>query len=127
SVRSLITFATLFTWGTALYMSNGMLLTRAMALATVWGLVGMGSVALILYLLPKLAHTGTTDIHSCVGLQGTVYLDIPEGGIGEIRVMVSNIVTYIKARAVGGAALKSGVPVKVRRILDATVVEVESN
>lgn len=125
SVRSLITFATLFSWGTALYMSNGLALTRAMGISTIWGLGGMGSVALILYMLPKLAHTGTSNIRSCVGSQGTVYLDIPEGGIGEIRVIVSDVVAHVKARSAGGAALKAGAPVRVTKILDVTLVEVE--
>jgi hypothetical protein len=54
-----------------------------------------------------------------------VYADIPAGGTGQIRTLVSGVVTVVAARAAGGEALKAGTPVKVRRCLDATTVEVE--
>ncbi len=126
SIRAIITFCTLFSWGSALYLNQGDGLTRSMGISAIWGLAGMASVALVLSLLPKLAHTGTKRISSSLGAEGTVYLDIPEGGLGEIRVSVSNVISYVKARDVSGKALKTGTPVVVRRIVDQTTVAVES-
>lgn len=126
SIRAIITFCTLFTWGSALYLSRGDGLTRAMGVSSIWGLAGMGSVALLLSLLPKLAHTGTKRIASALGAQGAVYLDIPEGGQGEVRVSVSGVVSFVKARCVDGRPLKAGTTVAVKRILDESTVEVEA-
>jgi hypothetical protein len=126
SIRAIITFCTLFTWGSALYLSRGDGLGRSMGVSAIWGLAGMGSVALLLSLLPKLAHTGTKRIASSLGAEGTVYLDIPEGGQGEIRVAVSGVVSYVKARETSGNALKAGTPIIVKRIINETTVAVEA-
>jgi hypothetical protein len=97
-----------------------------MGVSTLWGLAGMFSVALLLYLLPKLAHTGTKRIGSSLGAHGTVYLDIPEGGQGEVRVAVSDVISFVKARGRDGAAIKSGTPIVVTRILGQATVEVDT-
>ena len=98
-----------------------------MGIASIWGFAGMGSVALVLYLLPKLAHTGTRNMNNAMGAAGTVYLDISEGGIGEVRIPVDDVISYVKARAVDGSALKAGTPIVVTRVLDQTTVEVKKN
>ncbi|MBT3191821.1 MAG: hypothetical protein HN341_04635 [Verrucomicrobia bacterium] len=126
SIRAIITFCTLFSWGSALYLSRGDGLTRSMGISAIWGLAGMGSVALLLSLLPKLAHTGTKRIASALGAPGTVYLDIPEGGAGEVRVAVSDVISFVKAREISGKPLKAGTPIVVKRIVDQTTVEVET-
>jgi hypothetical protein len=126
SIRAIITFCTLFSWGCALYLQNGVPIGRAMGISSLWGLAGMGSVALLLALLPKLAHTGTKRIATALGAQGTVYLDIPQGGLGEVRVSVSEVISFVKARTKDGNPLKAGVTVVVSRIIDETTVEVEA-
>jgi hypothetical protein len=126
SIRSIITFFTLFTWGTALYMQGGDSLGKAMGISSLWGLAGMVSIALVIFLLLKLVHTGTKDLSTCVGTEGTVYLDIPEKGTGEVRVMVSGVVTYVDARSSDGKALKAGTPIRVAKRLDQTIVQVET-
>ncbi len=125
SIRAIITFCTLFTWGSALYLSRDVPLGKAMGISTIWGLAGMASVAIVLALLPKLAHTGTKRLSTALGMRGSVYLDIPEGGMGEIRIPVSGVISYVKAISTGGKALKVGTPVIVKRVLDETSVEVE--
>ena len=125
SIRALVTFCTLFTWGTALYLSRGEGIGRSMGVSAIWGLAGMASVALLLSLLPRLAHTGTKRIASSLGARGTVYLDIPADGEGEIRVAVSDVISYVKARSRSGTALKAGTPIQVTEILGQTTVEVD--
>ena len=124
SIRAIVTFCTLFSWGTALYLNNGEGVSKAMGISSVWGLAGMASVALVMYLLPKLAHTGTKSIQTCLGVHGTVYLDIAADGPGEVRVPVSGVISYVKARSADGKALKSGTPIVVKQVLDETTVEV---
>lgn len=125
SIRAIVTFCTLFTWGSALYLSRGESIVRSLGISTIWGLAGMGSVALLLSLLPKLAHTGTKRIATSLGAHGTVYLDIPEAGLGEVRIAVSDVISFVKARTHSGAAITSGTPVVVTRILGPATVEVE--
>lgn len=125
SVRSIVTFFTLFTWGGALYLGEGLSTGKAMGLAALWGLAGMAVVAILLHWLPRLAETGTKDLASAVGARGTVYLDIPAQGVGEVRVLVSGVLTHAEARGVGGMAIKASSPVRVVRQLDAKSVEVE--
>jgi hypothetical protein len=125
SVRALLTFFMLFFWGAALYLDRGVGLSRAFGLAVIWGVAGMASVGMLLHFLPRLAQTGTRDLAACVGSEGVVYLDIPAQGTGEVRVSVSGVVCYIKARGAAGAALKAGTPVTIRRRLGQTLLEVE--
>jgi hypothetical protein len=125
SVRSIITFFTLFTWGTALYLSDQMPIYAAMGYSILWGLAGMFSVALIFFLVKKMTEVGTMNLSTAIGETGTVYLNIPQGGLGEVRVSVSGNITYVKARGAGGKELKAGTPVRVTRRIDATTVEVE--
>ncbi|MBN1673406.1 MAG: hypothetical protein JXR37_20340 [Kiritimatiellae bacterium] len=117
SIRSLITFFTMFSVAGALLLDNGRSIPSAMTFSTMWGLVGMFVIAGLIYLLRKLTATGTMDLGTAVGTPGTVYLDIPRDGWGEVRVMVSGVVSYIKARTVDGKPLKSGTPVAVVRRL----------
>ena len=124
-VRSVITFFTLFTWGGAMYMDRGVGVTVALSYATLWGLAGMFIIAGLFYLLRRLSEAGTGDLGSCVGTQAVVYLHIPAGGQGEIRAKVSGVMTHVKARCGGGAAIEAGRPVRVVKQLTQTTVEVE--
>ncbi len=126
SIRSIIAFFTLFSWAGALYLNNGETLSTSLIYGIIWGTAGMLVVALMLTWMRKLTETGNLDLNSCVGTVGEVYLDIPEGGLGEVRVSVSGRVSYVKARAAGAAALPSRTPIRVVRRLDQATVEVKS-
>jgi hypothetical protein len=128
SFRSILAFFTLFTWYTALTLARtgGKELFWAISVGLLWGLAGMFSVALLFYLMRKLGETGTSRMETCVGTPGTVYADIPAQGTGQVRCLVSGVVTFVKARAAGGAALTAGTPVKILDQLDDTTVEVEA-
>ena len=126
SVRSALTFLTLFTWGAALYLDRGNSLGTALTYSVLWGLAGMLSVALVFYLLRKLSESGTADLQTCVGRTGTVYVAIPATGEGQVRVTVSGVVSCVKARATGDSDINAGTVVRVARCLDTTTVEVEA-
>ncbi|MGE4490294.1 MAG: hypothetical protein AB7E95_12200 [Kiritimatiellales bacterium] len=125
SLRSIITFFTLFSWGCALYTTDRMPIPKAMGIASIWGLAGMFIIALIFYGMSKLTETGTKDITTSKGVLGTVYLDIPAGGFGEIKTIVNGAVEHIKAKSTGGADLPAGTQVRIVNIIDQTLVEVE--
>jgi hypothetical protein len=125
SLRAILAFCTLFTWAAAMYRNEGVLWSKTILLATLWGLAGWAMVALVIWLIRKLAETGNLKLSSCVGTEGTVYLDIPAVGSGEIRTLVSGVVTRIKARSLGEVVIPSGQRIKIIRTLDPTTVEVE--
>jgi len=125
SLRSIVTFFTLFSWGCALYTQDGMPLVKAMGISSIWGLAGMLAIALIFWGMGKLTETGTKEVASCLGQAGTVYLDIPAGGSGEIKTTISGAVEHVKARSMTGEALASGTQVRIVKIIDQTLVGVE--
>ena len=125
SVRAVLAFCTLFSWAAALYMDSGKSTGHAIVLATAWGLGAWLFVAVLLHWLRKLAETGTPQIGTAVGRRGTVYVDIPAAGQGEVRVLVSGAVTLVKARGAGHSPIEAGTPVRVVRTLDSTSIEVE--
>ena len=124
SVRSILSFFTLFTWAGALYMSRGVSVSLSLAYALAWGIAAMVLVSLLFYMMRRLAETGNIKVSSTVGALGAVYLDIPANGTGEVRVLCSGVMTHFKARVAGGAPLKTGTQVKVARALDGTMIEV---
>jgi len=126
SIRSIIAFFTLFSWAGALYMDRDFGPTASLLYAIVWGVIAMVVVALIFHMMRKLTETGTPRLATCIGKSGTVYLDIPDGGRGEIRIPVSGVMAHVKARTADGKALKMGTPVRARRVLDSATVEIES-
>lgn len=125
SIRSIIAFGTLFSWAGGLYLMQSVPVPRAMIYSLLWGLAGMIVVSAIFYLMRRMTETGNVRLATCVGQPGTVYMDIPAGGAGKVRTLVSGMVSFVHARAAGGKALASGTPVTVKRLLDATAVEVE--
>ena len=125
SLRSILAFGMLFTWAGFLYLQRGVSITRAMVWALGWGVIGVVAVALFFSLLPRLTEEGTASLDTAIGQQGRVYLDIPRNGTGEIRVVVSGTVRFVKARSSDGRPLRAGTAVRVVRRLDSLTLEVE--
>ena len=114
SVRSILAFCMLFSWAGALYLQQGMALWNVIIYATIWGVGAMFVVSLALYMLRKMAESGNMRMSSALGADATVYLDIPAGGQGEVRVMVGQALQNVKARCKDGEkSLKAGAACKV--------------
>jgi len=124
SVRAILAFFTLFSWAGALYLNIGKSTGQSIILAAAWGAAGWVLVAVLLHWLRKLAETGNRRLSTALGQTGTVYVDIPAGGQGEVRVAVSGVMSVVKARAAGGQAVKAGSAVTVTRLLDINCLEV---
>ncbi|MBN1809363.1 MAG: NfeD family protein [Planctomycetes bacterium] len=126
SLRSIIAFVTLFSWGGTLYLSqDGMTLEKALAYSVLWGLAAMLIVALLIYKIAQLQETGNKSLATAVGQDGTVYADIPENGAGKVRVLVSGVISFVNARCKDGAAAKAGTEIKVLRVAGPNILEVE--
>ena len=126
SIRSIIAFGTLFSWAGALYLAEDRSMFSAMGLGVAWGVAGMLVVALFFWALPHLTEEGTADLDTALGKAGQVYMDIPENGTGQARVVVSGTVSFIKARSRDGRRLPAGTPVRVIGRLDSSTLEVEA-
>ena len=124
SFRSILAFFTLFFWSGALSLQSHAALTKALGFAMVWGLAAMSVVALLLYLMKRMTETGNLRYSTCVGADATVYLDIPAGGVGEVRMLCSGVMTHLKARAATSGGLKAGTTVRVVKLLGIDTVEV---
>jgi hypothetical protein len=124
SLRAILAFFTLFSWAGALYLQSQPL-HIALVYGIAWGLGAWLIVTLIINWLRKLAESGNPVLSTCVGTHGTVYMDIPAGGAGKVRVKVSGAVSMVSARAAGGEALEAGTPIRVLRTLDHSSVEVQ--
>jgi len=125
SVRAVIAFGMLFGWAGAMYLQSGMEVAEALLHGLVWGAAGMFVVAYFFYKIQHLSESGTQDLETCVGTSGEVYIDIPEDGAGQVRVMESGAVNFVAAKGRDGIAIPHKTPVHILRTLDMTTVEVE--
>ncbi|MCD4823166.1 MAG: NfeD family protein [Phycisphaerae bacterium] len=126
SVRSILAFCTLFSWAGAMYLQGGKELQWAVALATAWGAVAMIAVAMIFHLMRRMTESGNMSLASCVGTEGTAYIDIPSAGMGEARVTVSGVMQVFKARGATDAVIPAGTPITVTRVLSPNTIEVKT-
>jgi membrane protein implicated in regulation of membrane protease activity len=127
SVRSVTSFGLLFGWAGVLYQRAGVSQNLTILYSLLWGLVGMLIVSALFYFFMRMTESGTRRLSSAIGQPATVYMDIPAGGSGQVRVLCGGSISFISARAAGGEALKAGTPVVVRRIIGPNIVEVEKS
>jgi membrane protein implicated in regulation of membrane protease activity len=126
TIRSVLAFATLFTWAGTLYLMHGTSLGLAFVYSFLWGSAAMLLVSYAVYKMVQMQEIGTADLWSAIGEKGTVYLNIPEGGTGQVRVKVSGVVSCVKAASSDGKPLPAGTVVKVTSILDGRTIEVST-
>lgn len=125
SVRSVLAFFTLFFWAGAFYLTAGLPMHTALLYGVLWGLGAGLLVAWLINLLRRTAESGTARISECVGAEGSVYLRIPPGGTGEVRVVIGGRMTHLPARATGDQEIPPGSAVRVVRKLDGNTIAVE--
>lgn len=125
SVRSIMAFGTLFTWAGTLYLATGTPLILAIVYSFLWGLAGLFAVSFLLYWLLHMQEEGNVPLWKAVGEEGTVYMDIPERGIGKVRILYGRTVCFVNARSRSGEPLLAGTAVKAVGTLDERTLEVD--
>jgi membrane protein implicated in regulation of membrane protease activity len=125
SLRSILAFATLFSWAGALYLDTNVEPGWAMFYSALWGFLALVLVAVMLNVLPRMSSTGNISMATAIDAVGTVYVDIPGKGEGEIRVLVSGVMTHVRAHTRDGEPVKAGTNVRVVRLSSPNTVEVE--
>ncbi|MBM3299084.1 MAG: hypothetical protein FJY85_03920 [Deltaproteobacteria bacterium] len=124
SLRSVVAFATLFSWSGTLYLMTGTHPILAVAYSVLWGLAAMFGVAYLLFKLLQLQEEGNVSIWDCLGEEARVYMNVPAEGTGKVRVMVRGVLSFVNARSGTGEPLIEGTRVRVTRIVDSNTVEV---
>lgn len=126
SIRNIFYFLLGFGWtGVSLWHT----IPNRIVLTVVAVLVGCAFVALFMLLfrqMMKLQHNGAFDINDAVGKVCDVYLRIPaEGkGLGKVQISFNGSIQELDART-EGEILPSGSKVRVLRVIDKKVLEVE--
>ena len=125
SVRSIMAFGTLFTWAGTLYLATGTSPILAFIYSALWGLAGLFAVSFLLYWLLRMQEIGNVPLWKAVGEEGTVYMDIPEGGTGKVRILCGATICFVNARSRSNKPLPAGTAVKAVGTLDPRTLEVE--
>jgi len=126
SVNSLTGFFMMFGWsGLAAHKQFGLGATASFLVAFTVGLAAMAITALLFKFMMKLNSGGDRfSVSKAVGVNGSVYMQIPAGGRGRVQIVVNNVTRQIDAVAEDGKAIDSFVDVTVVRAVDPRTVSV---
>jgi uncharacterized membrane protein len=119
---------TIFSWtgiaGTYVGWSQGFTLTMAI----LSGIIMVGIMVGVMYLLMKMNANGTMKIAEAVGKSGEVYLSIParRDNFGKIQIMVGGMLRTLDAVTDDEEAIPTGRHARVASILDNNLLLVTS-
>lgn len=122
SVRSIIAFGTLFSWAGTLYLMGGTNPVWAVLYSILWGLAAMFLVSYLMYGLLRLQETENASLWKTIGEEATVYMNVPENGVGQVRVMLRGTISFVNARSATGETLVAGTRVRVVDVVDEKIV-----
>jgi len=86
--------------------------------------VAMFAVSYLVYKLVQLQERGNVSLWRSIGEEGLVYMNIPAGGVGKVRVLVGGVLSFVNARTSEDVLLTAGTKVRVTRVLDDNTIEV---
>lgn len=98
----------------------------ALLVALLAGGISLWLMAWLFKAMKKMQSDGTSRLDKAVGLEGSVYLTIPANDVGKVQIAVNGRLNVLDARAAGGQTLPTGARVKVVRIVNGNILEVES-
>ncbi len=129
TVKNLVGFFTIFSWTGIACIEAGLSNGITLLISTVAGLLMMGLMAGLFYLMMKSGADGTMRISSAMGQSGEVYLTIPSkrSGIGKIQVKVTGSLRTLDAMTDDLESLPTGKFIKVVDILNDNVLLVTTN
>jgi len=128
TIRNLINFFLGFSWtGISFYAVIGN--TAWLTLLGVFiGLLLVAIVMALLYALSKATQSGNIDINNAVGRMATVYFTIPAAGkgLGRVQMSVQQAIREYDALSESNEPLPTGRMVRVKSVVDANTLLVES-
>ncbi len=75
--------------------------------------------------MTRLQSSGNINPNQTVGLQGTVYLNIPADGTGQVEVVVQNRMRIYDASSADKTPLKTGDKIRVKSVVAGSILVVE--
>lgn len=125
SVRSVLAFGMLFSWAGTLYLMSGTHVILALIYSFIWGLIAMFLVSYLIYKLLSMQEVGNVNLFTALGEEARVYYQVPQDGVGTVRVPVSGAISYVKARSMSGEALPAGAKVRVVKLLPNNILGIQ--
>jgi hypothetical protein len=92
------------------------------------GTAGFISVLILSLIFSQMVHLqsdGTVEIKNAIGKSGSVYLNIPADGTGQVRVSVQGSLRIYGAASTDGQAIKTGEKIRVIDVMDSSTLIVE--
>ncbi len=128
TLKNLIGFFTIFSWTGIASLEAGLSTALALLIATIAGLLMVGLMAGLFYLMMKTGADGTMKINDAIGQSGEVYLTIraKRAGIGKIQVKVGGSLRTLDAMTDDEEPLPTGQLARVTQIINDNVLLVSS-
>ena len=124
TIRGIIAFLTLFSWGALWLCQLGLPGFAAVFLAVPIGFAGMVAIALIVREALRLQYDGTLDPRNALGRTGEVYLTVPaaRSGTGKVTVLVQEQLREFEAQTDSHRSIPTGAPILVVGLLEETLL-----
>ena len=108
--------------GLALYRQSNVGMPFSIAGAVVAGLISVWVIGKIFKNAIRLQSSGTIQTSDAVGCSGTVYLTIPQKGIGRITLNIRNHSREFDATSANGEKIATGTPIRVVDVTGTTLL-----
>lgn len=125
SIRSIAAFGTMAAWAVFLHHRSGSSESISIILGLVWGLAGGFLVALVMYWLKKLQEIPKNQLSACIGQEGTIYIEIPNNGLGQVRAVADGRMSFLAASSKDGRPLSAGTRVRICALTPPSTLVVE--
>ena len=99
----------------------------AFFVAFVAGVAAMFLIGLLYLAFQRMQTSGTINLRNAIGQEGEVYLNIPAGGTGQVRVSVQGRLKVEDAMAASGEALPTGTKIVVTDVRGNNVLVVTTS
>jgi hypothetical protein len=128
TLKNLIGFFTIFAWTGIACIEGGLSTTTSLVIAVIAGLLMMGLMAGLFYLMTKSGADGTMKVQNAIGQTGEIYLTIQpkRKSIGKIQVKVSGAVRTLEAMTDDEEPLTTGQLARVVQIVNENILLVTS-
>ncbi len=128
TLKNLIGFFTIFSWTGIACLEAGLSTALTLLIASIAGLLMVGLMAGLFYLMMKTGADGTMKINDAIGQSGEVYLTIraKRAGIGKIQVKVGGSLRTLDAMTDDEEPLPTGQLARVTQIINDNILLVSS-
>ncbi len=112
--------------GLALVRESKVSPSLALGIATIPGVLSVWIIAKLFGWMAKLQSSGTINMYSAIGEEGSVYLTLPRDGIGQVQVVVQGRLGVFQAREHEGLEVATGARVRVVGVAAGDVLVVQA-